>query len=85
MLCQAVGVAQGELSEFSQYLSLVSTVVRRFSIVPICSKRLFVVFFKSCISFFLLILVYVLILLCICVIIRILFGYLSICYSWLSV
>jgi hypothetical protein len=44
MLCQAVGIPEGELQEFSNYLSLVSTVVRRFSIVPISSKRLFIIF-----------------------------------------
>jgi hypothetical protein len=44
MSCQDVGVPHGELQEFSHYLSLVSTVMRRFSIVQICSKRLLAIF-----------------------------------------
>jgi hypothetical protein len=44
VLYQAIGILQGELQEFSHYLSLLIIAVRRFSIVLICSNRLFIIF-----------------------------------------
>jgi hypothetical protein len=42
MLCETVGIPNGELQEFSHYLCLPRTVVRRLSIFPSCSKRPFI-------------------------------------------
>jgi hypothetical protein len=50
VLMKAVGVPERKLKECSPYLSLVRTVVRRFIMVPICSKRLFLRFLRSEIS-----------------------------------
>jgi hypothetical protein len=50
MLMKAVGVPERKLKECSHYLSLVRTVVRRFMMVPICSKRLFIRVLRSEIS-----------------------------------
>jgi hypothetical protein len=46
----AVGVPECKLKKCSHYLSLVRTVVRRFIVVPICSKRLFIRALRSEIS-----------------------------------
>jgi hypothetical protein len=42
VLMEAVGIPERKLKECSHYLSLVRTLVRRLSVVPICSKRLFI-------------------------------------------
>jgi hypothetical protein len=47
VLMKAVGVPERKLKECSHYLSLVRTVVRRFNMVPVCSKRLFIRVFRS--------------------------------------
>jgi hypothetical protein len=50
VLMKAVGVPERKLKECSNYFSLVRTVVRRFIMVPICSKRLFIRVSRSEIS-----------------------------------
>jgi hypothetical protein len=50
VLMKAVGVPERKLKERSHYLSLVRTVMRRFIMVPICSKRLFIRVLRSEIS-----------------------------------
>jgi hypothetical protein len=50
VLVKAVGVPERKLKECSHYLSLVRTVVRRFIMVVICSKRLFIRVLRSEIS-----------------------------------
>jgi hypothetical protein len=50
MLCEAVSIPNGVLQEFSHYLSLARTVVRRLSIVLSCSKRPFIMSFNSCMA-----------------------------------
>jgi hypothetical protein len=47
---KAVGVPERKLKKCSHYMSLVRTVVRRFIMVPICSKRLFIRLLRSEIS-----------------------------------
>jgi hypothetical protein len=49
MVCEAVGVPNGESQEFSHHYSLLRTAVKRFRILPGCVKSLFVMAFKSCI------------------------------------
>jgi hypothetical protein len=49
MVCEAVGVPNGELQECSHYCSLLRTAVGRFRILPGCVKSLFVMTFKPCI------------------------------------
>jgi hypothetical protein len=51
VLVEAVGVPERKLKECSHYLSLVRTEVRRLSMVPICSKRIFIRALRSEISF----------------------------------
>jgi hypothetical protein len=47
VLMKAVGVPERKLKESSHYVSLVRTVVRRFIMVPICSKRLVIRVLRS--------------------------------------
>jgi hypothetical protein len=80
---QAVSIPQGELYEFSQYLILVSTVFRRFSMVPMHTKRIFILFLSSVYRWFA-----DKIGLCVALALylwerRNFIGYLSIYYSWL--
>jgi hypothetical protein len=50
VLMKAVGVPERKLKECSHYLSMVRTVVKRFIMVPICSKRLVIRVLRSGIS-----------------------------------
>jgi hypothetical protein len=84
MLWQATGIPYGKLQEFSYYVSLVSTVLRRFSIVPICSNKLFIMFCKSSISLVCWWLRFVCLFLYNCWCVRILLSYLGIFNSWFS-
>jgi hypothetical protein len=43
VLYEAAGVPDGKLKEFSHYVSLTRTAVRRFSIDPIWSQRPFII------------------------------------------
>jgi hypothetical protein len=47
VLMKAIGVPERKLKECSHYVSLVRTVVKRFIMVPICSKRLFISALRS--------------------------------------